>query len=145
MKKTKEIAGTAPQVKTSKLSQLKQTDGRDDFAKESVKTDSRFEDGQTRPKTLAQFFGETIAGRYKTTNEEEYTNYLKTLNKSDLYEHAIKCNLAPKDDRQRLMVALIREFKRTVASYKPLPVLKQHDKDNKKITPETMRILAQGR
>ena len=143
MKKSKEIVAT-PQSKTNKLSQLKQTDGRDD-SPEVNSVDNRFEPGQTRPKTLAQFFGETIAGRYKTTNEEEYTNFLKTLNKSDLYEHAIKCNLAPKDDRQRLVAALIREFKRTVASYKPLPVLKQHDKDNKKITAETMRILAQGR
>ncbi len=45
--------------KETKLSQLKQTDGQLD----------------TVPKTLSQFFGETIQGKYHTTDEEEYTTY----------------------------------------------------------------------
>ena len=134
MKKTK-----ATTSKT-KLSQLNQTDGRDDSPGVSTQ-----EVEKVVPRTLAQFFGETIAGKYKTTNEEEYVSFLNSLNKSDLFTHATKCGLAPKDDRQRLMTALVREFRRTVSHYKPLPVFKQHDKDNKKITAETLRILAQGR
>lgn len=96
----------------SKLSKLKQTDGQ-------IETESR---------TLAQFFGETIQSKYKTTSEEEYLAFLKEMNKSDLHRHAIKCGLMPKDDRDRLITSLIREFRRVVASYKPLPVIKQTNK-----------------
>lgn len=126
---------TTTSTSKSKLKNLKQTDGRVDSLKE-------LNEEKTQPRTLAQFFGESIAGKYKTTDESEYINFLKNLNKSDLQAHAIKCGLVPKDDRQRLVISLVKEFRRTVASYKPLPVLKQ---DNKKITPEIMRILAQGR
>lgn len=111
-------------VKGSKLSKLNQTDGR----------------LETQPRTLAQFFGETIQGKYKTTDEGEYTLFLKGLNRSDLYSHAIKCGLVPKDDRNRLVQNLLREFRRVVASYKPLPIIK-----NKPVDEKTLKILAQGR
>lgn len=117
MTKTKE-------VKATKLSQIKQTDGM----------------VETEPKTLAQFFGETIQGKYNTTKESEYLTYLGGLNKTDLQRHAIKCNLTPKDDRTRLIQSLLREFKRVVASYKPLPVIK-----NKAPSAEISKILAVGR
>ena len=121
MTKTLETKAT----KTSKLSQLKQTDGM----------------LEEEPRTLAQFFGETIQGKYNTTKESEYLTYLGNLNKTDLQRHAIKCGLTPKDDRNRLIQSLVREFKRVVASYKPLPVLK----NNKPISPEIAKILAVGR
>lgn len=125
MKKSNANKQTKPeQAPATKLSQLNQTDGR----------------VETQPRTLAQFFGETIQGKYKTTDEQEYLAYLKELNKSDLQAHAIKCGLVPKDDRNRLVQNLLREFKRVVASYKPLPVIK-----NKPVDEKTMRILAQGR
>lgn len=109
----------------SKLSKLKQTDGM----------------VETEPKTLAQFFGETIQGKYDTTDETKYLSFLKSLNKSDLQRHAIKCNLAPKDDRERLIQGLLREFRRVIASYKPLPITNT----NKKVSPEIAKILAVGR
>jgi hypothetical protein len=111
-------------AKTNKLSQLNQTDGRT----------------EETPRTLSQFFGETIQGKYSTNEENEYLSYLNTLNKTDLQRHAIKCGLTPKDDRNRLVQSLVREFKRVVASYKPLPVIKQ-----KPISKETLQVLAQGR
>ncbi len=110
--------------KQTKLSQLKQTDGQLD----------------TVPKTLSQFFGETIQGKYHPTDEEEYTTYLNALNKSDLQRHAIKCGLTPRDERIRLVQSLIREFRRVVASYKPLPVIKPS-----LVSKETAAILAGGR
>lgn len=120
--KTNKTSGT----NKSKLSQLKQTDGK----------------LETEPRTLAQFFGEKIQGKYHTTDETEYVDFLKKLNTSDLRTHAIKCGLVPKDDRGRLVQNLTREFRRVVASYKPLPVVK----DNKKVvSEETLRILARGR
>lgn len=105
--------------------------------KQLKQTDGKLE-GQ--PKTLAQFFGETIQGKYHTTNEEEYVGFLNTLNKSDLQAHAIKCGLVPKDDRTRLITNLVREFRRVIASYKPLPPTKQ-----KPVSKESLKILAQGR
>ena len=110
--------------KTSRISKLKQTDGQ----------------LEVQPKTLSQFFGETISGKYNTTNESDYLIFLKGMNKSDLHRHAIKCGLAPKDDRIRLVQSLLREFRRVVASFKPLPVIK-----NKSVSPEIMQILAAGR
>lgn len=112
-------------AKASKLSQVKQTDGMI----------------EEEPRTLAQFFGETIQGKYNTTKESEYLTYLGGLNKTDLQRHAIKCGLTPKDDRNRLIQSLVREFKRVIASYKPLPVFK----NNKTISPEIAKILAVGR
>ena len=101
--------------KLSRLQQLKQTDGNLDTL-------------NTTPRTIAQLYGETVASKYKTTNEEEYLQYLKNLNKSDLQSHAINCGLVPRDDKQRLMVALVREFRRSIASYKPLPTIKPSNK-----------------
>lgn len=112
-------------VKTNKLSQIKQTEGM----------------VEKEPRTLSQFFGETIQGKYNTTKESEYLIYLGNLNKSDLQRHAIACGLVPKDDRQRLVQSLVREFKRMVASYRPLPVAG----GNKKVPSEIAKILAAGR
>ena len=113
-------------IKVNKLSQLNQTDGVT----------------EEEPRTLAQIFGETIQGKYNTTKENEYLRYLNNLNKTDLQRHAVKCGLTPKDDRNRLIKSLVSEFKRVVASYKPLPVLKS---SNKPITPEIAKFLAGGR
>lgn len=112
-----------------KLASLNQTDGQ-------IET-------KTQPKTLSQFFGETIQGKYHTTDENEYENFLKTLNKTDLQRHAIKCGLLPKDDRNRLVIALIKEFKRVVASYKPLPIV--NSKPKKPMSKELVNFLAGGR
>lgn len=112
--------------KISKLSQLKQTDGQI----------------ETQPKTLSQFFGESIQGKYHTTDETEYELYLKELNKTDLQRHAIKCGLTPKDDRLRLTQSLLREFRRVVASYKPLPIFKSKGKP---LSKEQINFLAGGR
>ena len=109
----------------TKLSQLRQTDGK----------------VESEPRTLAQFFGEKIQGKYHTTDEAEYVKFLNQLNKSDLQGHAIKCGLVPKDDRVRLVQSLTREFRRVVASYKPLPVIQ----NKKEVSAETLRILARGR
>lgn len=113
-------------TKKTKLNSLKQTDGQ----------------LEVQPRTLSQFFGETIQGKYHTTDNSEYELYLKGLNKTDLQRHAIKCGLTPKDDRSRLILSLVREFKRVVASYKPLPVFKSKGKP---LTPELTNFLAGGR
>ncbi|MEK6884098.1 MAG: hypothetical protein AABY22_31000, partial [Nanoarchaeota archaeon] len=55
-------------VRAGKLSKLNQTDGM----------------VEEEPRTLAQFFGETIQGKYNTTKESEYLTYLGSLNKTDL-------------------------------------------------------------
>lgn len=127
MKKKQENKVTAETPPTtSKLSQLKQTDGQ----------------LEKQPRTLSQFFGETVQCKYHTTDTNEYELFLKGMNKTDLHRHAIKCGLAPKDDRNRLITSLIREFKRVVASYKPLPIVKSNDK---KIPKDLVDFLAGGR
>ena len=113
-------------TKPTKLNQLKQTDGQ----------------LEVQPRTLSQFFGESIQGKYHTTDNAEYELYLKALNKTDLQRHAIKCGLTPKDDRSRLILSLVREFKRVVASYKPLPIFKPKGKP---LTKELVDFMAGGR
>ncbi len=122
----KETVNATPTTKPSKLSQLKQTDGQLEL----------------QPRTLSQFFGETVQSKYHTVDPNEYELYLKGMNKTDLHRHAIKCGLAPKDDRTRLITSLIREFKRVVSSYKPLPVVKSN---GKKLSKELIDFLAGGR
>lgn len=128
MKKKQEIkvVEASPVVKLSKLSQLKQTDGQ----------------LEQQPRTLSQFFGETIRAKYHTTDTNEYELYLKGMNKTDLHRHAVKCGLLPKDDRTRLITSLMREFKRVIASYKPLPVIQPK---GKKLSKELVDFLAGGR
>jgi hypothetical protein len=96
---------------------------------------------KSKPSTLEQIWGDNGLRRYKTTNQEEYTNYLLGLNKSDLQTHAASIGILPQDNRELLSKKLIKEFRTYVAGYNvPDPIPKPS-----KVSPEVLRILAEGR
>ena len=110
-----------------KLEKLKQTDGK-------VET--------FQPTTLEQIWGDTGMSRYNTLDEKEYVASLAEMNKSDLQSHAVKLGIVPHEERERLVKKLINEFKSHVASFR---VPQEKLSDFKKLTPEVMKILSEGR
>jgi len=99
------------------------------------------EEKTTNPTTLAQVWGDTGIERYKTLNKDEYSEWLHTLNKSDLQSHANDLGLIPVDSPRLLRQRLEREFSKHVASYQaPGPAQNQEE-----ISDEVRKILSEGR
>ena len=68
-------------------------------------------------KSLDQIWGDTGLTKYKTTNLEEYVNFINEMNKSDLQAHANKVGLVPIDNREMLTKRLVAEFKKFVSTF----------------------------
>ena len=68
-------------------------------------------------KSLDQIWGDTGLSKYKTTNLEEYVNFINEMNKSDLQAHANKVGLVPIDNREMLTKRLIAEFRKFVSTF----------------------------
>ena len=110
-----------------KLTKLSQTHGK----KEGFK-----------PTTLDQIWGDTGASKYQTLDEEEYTQKLNSFNKSDLQAHAISMGLVPIDDRDKLTLRLVKDFRRHVNNYR---VPKPSAPTNAKVPADIQKILNEGR
>jgi hypothetical protein len=92
-------------------------------------------------KTLDQIWGDDGSGRYKTTDEKEYLNFLADMNKSDLQAHANKVGLVPIDNRETLTKRLVAEFKKYVSLYK---IPKSRD-NTVSLNKKTKDILSEGK
>ena len=68
-------------------------------------------------KSLDQIWGDTGLSKYKTTNLEEYINFINEMNKSDLQAHANKVGLVPIDNRDMLTKRLVAELKKFVSTF----------------------------
>ena len=101
------------------------------------------EENGVQPTTLDQIWGDTGLWKYKTMDSEEYTDYLKNLNKSDLQAHATKMGLVPVDNRDTLTQRLVREFKKHVSAY-TTPTHKDPTADGK-VSEEVRKILREGK
>ncbi len=112
-----------------KLNELNQTHGK--------------EEKNTQPTTLDQIWGDTGMWKYKTMDVDEYTDYLKNLDKSDLQAHATQMGLIPVDNRNTLSQRLIREFKKHVSAY-TTPTHKDPTADGK-VSEEVRKILREGK
>lgn len=93
--------------------------------------------------TLDQIWGNTGLNKYGTFSVEEYTKILSEMNKTDLQAHAIKHGTVPIENRERLVLNLVREFKKHVASFNKPKITNKNDP--KKITKKVLDILAEGR
>jgi len=71
----------------------------------------------TQYKSLDQIWGDTGLSKYKTTNLQDYTDYINEMNKSDLQAHANKIGLVPIDNREMLTKRLVSEFKKFISSF----------------------------
>lgn len=92
-------------------------------------------------KSLDQIWGDTGLSKYKTTDLEEYVNYISEMNKSDLQAHANKIGLVPIDNREMLTKRLITEFKKFRSTFN-VP----KNKDNSiNLTPAAKNVLSEGK
>ena len=74
----------------------------------------------TKPKNLQELFGfNGQGGRYKTDNEEKYSEYLTTLGSADLRSHTEKVGLNWNSDRQVIKTRLVREFRKYWQQFEP--------------------------
>ena len=89
-------------TKKKKLENLSQIDAKEEKGK---------------PTTLDQIWGDTGLSKYGTQNFEEYKNYLKGLNRTDIQAHAVQIGILPTDNHEILIARLEREFLRHVNSY----------------------------
>ncbi len=114
-------------AKKSKLQDLNQID-----AKEEV----------GRPTTLDQIWGDTGMQKYGTNNFDEYKAQLRSMNRSDIQNHAMKVGILPTDNHEILVARLEREYQRHVAAYQA-PT--ENKKKQKKISKDVEKILSEGR
>ena len=110
-----------------KLKELKQTDGKAEPAK---------------PTTLDQIWGNTGLTKYGTADVEEYKEYIKGLNRTDIHNHALEVGIIPIDNMEILSSRLEREFIRHTSSFQAPGKTEQKQK---KISKEVAKILSEGR
>ena len=113
-------------AKKSKLQELNQIDAKEELGK---------------PTTLDQIWGDTGLQKYGTNNFDQYKNYIRSLNRSDIQAHAMKVGMLPTDNYEILVARLEREFQRHVSAYQA-PADK---KKQKKISKDVQKILSSGR
>jgi len=97
----------------NKLNSLAITDGQIDRPKNKlVRADG------TQIISLDMIWGDDGTNKYKTSNETEYNSWLDQQNLSDLQTHAAKLGVNPVDNRGKLKIKLVNEFKRHYSQYK---------------------------
>ena len=114
-------------AKKSKLQQLNQIDAKEELGK---------------PTTLDQIWGDTGLQKYGTNNFDQYKDYLRSLNRSDIQAHAIQVVMLPTDNYEILVARLEREFRRHTSAYQA-PA--DNNKKQKKISKDVQKILSEGR
>lgn len=97
-----------------------------------------------RPTSLEQILGVNGQSKFGTLDEEEYANKINNMPKSDLQAHATKIGIVPVDSRERLVKALLNQFRLHVASFRH-PIHPVNTANKKPIAPEIAKILALGK
>jgi hypothetical protein len=92
-------------------------------------------------KSLDELLGEQVF-KYSTRDPKDYEGQLNRMNTSDLQAHAAKVGVLPKDDRRLLIKILMKQFMSNLSS---LNAASAPQVSGKKISEETLRILAEGR
>ncbi|MAR66668.1 MAG: hypothetical protein CL833_05380 [Crocinitomicaceae bacterium] len=93
--------------------------------------------------TLDQIWGDDGSSKYKTLDEEQYTQDLNEMSRTDLHAHASKVGLIPVENTDQLKKRLVNEFKKHVAQFR-MPVENASKKDLK-LSKEARKILEEGR
>ena len=110
-----------------KINDLKQIDGKAEPSK---------------PMTLDQLWGESQLTKYSHTDVEEYKNYIRGLNRTDIHNHALAVGIIPVDNMELLFGRLEREFIRHASSFQ---APSKTEAKQKKISKEVAKILSEGR
>lgn len=97
------------------------------------------------PTTLEQLWsGDNGTYKYKTMDAAEYEASLKEMSKADLHEHAANLLVVPVDNKEMLFRKLMKEFNAHVNQYRK-PANLTTVGNNIKVSPEVLKILAEGR
>jgi hypothetical protein len=92
-------------------------------------------------KTLDQIWGDDGSSKYKTSNLQDYLNYLNDLSKSDLQNHASKIGLVPVDNREILVKRLETEFRKYISTF----TTPKNTNNSLDLDKETKDILSEGK
>jgi hypothetical protein len=100
-------------------------------------------------KTLDALIGESFSNPYGQSNENDYEEYVNTLNSTDLHRHAEKVGLVPSVERRVLKERLMKEFRKFIASRSLIPesLAKNHmtnDCSASELSSSARRILREG-
>lgn len=69
-----------------------------------------------QPRTVYEVLGQK-SHKYKTTDRDEYTRFIKSMAMTELQAHAYECGVLPIDNRAQLTERLIREFCAQTSAY----------------------------
>lgn len=83
------------------------------------------------------------SNKYNTHDVDKYEAQLNEMNTSDLQAHSISLGVLPKEDRRLLVQLLLKQFR--IANSAHLNPAQEAPGITKKITKETLRILAEGK
>lgn len=83
------------------------------------------------------------SSKYNTHDVDKYEQQLNEMNTSDLQAHSISLGVLPKEDRRLLVQLLLKQFR--IANSAHLNPAQEAPGITKKITKETLRILAEGK
>jgi hypothetical protein len=97
-----------------------------------------------KPTSLDQIWGDRGNSKYGTLDPAEYDNKLKNMNKSDLSAHARSLGIMPNDNYDLLIRKLKQEFLAHMNSYRR-PNIVNNAVGSKKVSPEVLKILSEGR
>ena len=90
-----------------------------------------------RGRTLDEIWGIKKNSQYLAKTEEEYKGYLRGLNRCDIQAECIKQSIPPRDNRDMMTTALVKEFRKYSAK------MSTPNMQPKKIeiTPEVYKLL----
>ena len=117
-------------AKRNKLNNLDQAHGKEEKLEEN------------QPLTLDQIWGDDGLSKYRTMDENEYSNQLEEMSMSDIQNHSASLGLIPTSHRSNLTKKLMIEFRKHVASYTPSRVIKSNS--NQDVSKEVLKILKEG-
>jgi hypothetical protein len=117
-------------TRTNKFATMQQLDGKD-WSKETV------------PQSLDSIMGFTATSKYKQNTVEEYTEYLNSLNGTDLQTHAQTIGIRPIQELIHLKRNLIAEFTR--CNQELVRFAHVEKPQNSQISPEAWEVLSRGR
>ena len=94
-------------------------------------------------KSIREIIGENYSP-YEQKTTQEYQDYIDSLNLADIESHARSLSIPTSYDREIMEKRLVNEFNLRNSEYYANSVT-QPIKNNKKLSPEILRILSEGR
>lgn len=94
------------------------------------------------PRTLDEIMGVQETNKYKYHSSEEYEDFLRGLNNTDLWNEASRCGLGRTHDSVRLRRSLLEQYNRY---YRERPVQGRQSSNTPIVSDAVKKILSEGR